>query len=321
MATEFFVPLTKIVEDLSLQQIYLADNYDDITISSGEINRPGLELTGYFDFFDNTRLLVMGNTEFAYLGRFGSEAQKMVIDSIFSFGPPAVIICRDLEPTNAILESAKTHSVSILRTGDTTSEFTASIVQYLNRELAPRITRHGVLVEVYGEGCLLLGDSGVGKSETAIELIMRGHRLVADDAVEIRKTSNRTLVGQSPENIRHFIELRGIGIINARHLFGVGAVKITEKIDMVINLELWDNTKAYDRMGLDNQYMDILGVEIPTLTIPVKPGRNLAVIIEVAAINNRQKKLGYNAAHELLAALGMDFDMPVGEKQIVDKWE
>ena len=287
MATEFFVPLTKIVEDLSLQQIYLADNYDDITISSGEINRPGLELTGYFDFFDNTRLLVMGNTEFAYLGRFGSEAQKMVIDSIFSFGPPAVIICRDLEPTNAILESAKTHSVSILRTGDTTSEFTASIVQYLNRELAPRITRHGVLVEVYGEGCLLLGDSGVGKSETAIELIKRGHRLVADDAVEIRKTSNRTLVGQSPENIRHFIELRGIGIINARHLFGVGAVKITEKIDMVINLELWDNTKAYDRMGLDNQYMDILGVEIPTLTIPVKPGRNLAVIIEVAAINNR----------------------------------
>ena len=321
MASEFSVPLSKIAEDLSLQQVYLADNYNDISISTVEVKRPGLELTGYFDFFDNNRLLVMGKTEFAYLGRFGSEAQRMVIDSIFSFAPPAIIICRNIEPTNEILESAKTHKISLLRTSESTSAFSASLVQYLTRELAPRITRHGVLVEVYGEGCLLLGDSGVGKSETAIELIKRGHRLVADDAVEIRRTSNHTLVGQSPENIRHFIELRGIGIINARQLFGMGAVKITEKIDMVINLELWDNTKVYDRMGLDNQYMDILGVEIPTLTIPVKPGRNLAVIIEVAAMNNRQKKLGYNAAHELLSALGMDFDMGQVEKQIVDKWE
>ena len=223
----------------------------------------------------------------------------MVIDSIFSFGPPAVIICRDIEPSNAILESAKLHKVSIFSTPQSTSHLTESLLQYLNKELAPRITRHGVLVEVYGEGCLLTGDSGVGKSETAIELIKRGHRLVADDAVEIRRTAQTTLYGQSPENIRHFIELRGIGIINARKLFGMGAIKLQEKIDMVINLEQWDSAKVYDRMGLDNEYMKILGVEVPTLTIPVKPGRNLAVIIEVAAMNDRQKKMGFNAAKEL----------------------
>ena len=246
----------------------------------------------------------------------------MVIDSIFSFGPPAVIICRDIEPSAAILESAKLHKVSIFSTDDNTSDLTARLVHYLNNALAPRITRHGVLVEVYGEGCLLIGDSGVGKSETAMELIKRGHRLVADDAVEIRRTSATTLIGQSPANIRHFIELRGIGIINARKLFGMGAVKMQEKIDMVINLELWDSAKVYDRMGLDNEYMDILGVEVPTLTIPVKPGRNLAVIIEVAAMNNRQKKMGYNAAQDLLRSLGMDVDeVTDSPKTIVDKWE
>lgn len=212
--------------------------------------------------------------------------------------------------------------MSIFSTPQSTSDLTASLVQYLNKELAPRITRHGVLVEVYGEGCLLTGDSGVGKSETAIELIKRGHRLVADDAVEIRRTAQTTLYGQSPENIRHFIELRGIGIINARKLFGMGAIKLQEKIDMVINLEQWDSAKVYDRMGLDNEYMKILGVEVPTLTIPVKPGRNLAVIIEVAAMNNRQKKMGYNAARELLKNLGMAVeDLPPSPKVIVDTWE
>lgn len=322
MATGFSVSLSQIVEDLNLTKVYLAENFNDINISTIEINRPGLELTGYFEFFDNKRIQVLGHTEFSYLGRFGSEAQRMVIDSIFSFGPPAVIICRDIEPSNAILESAKLHKVSILSTNDNTSDLTAYLVQYLNRALAPRITRHGVLVEVYGEGCLLVGDSGVGKSETAIELIKRGHRLVADDAVEIRRTTATTLIGQSPANIRHFIELRGIGIINARKLFGMGAVKMQEKIDMVINLELWDNTKVYDRMGLDNEFMDILGVEVPTLTIPVKPGRNLAVIIEVAAMNNRQKKMGYNAAQDLLKSLGMDMnDMALSPKVVIDKWE
>ena len=299
MSVEFSVPLSQIAEALNLTEVYVAENYKETNISTVEINRPGLELTGYLEFFDNKRIQVLGNTEFSYLGRYGPEAQKMVIDSIFSFGPPAVIICRDIEPSNAILESAKLHKVSILSTPQSTSDLTASLVQYLNKELAPRITRHGVLVEVYGEGCLLTGDSGVGKSETAIELIKRGHRLVADDAVEIRRTAQTTLYGQSPENIRHFIELRGIGIINARKLFGMGAIKLQEKIDMVINLEQWDSAKVYDRMGLDNEYMKILGVEVPTLTIPVKPGRNLAVIIEVAAMNDRQKKMGFNAAKEL----------------------
>ena len=298
--SEFSVPLSEIVERLGLDKVYLSENYEETKISSIEINRPGLELTGYFEFFDNKRIQILGNTEFSYLGRFGSEAQRMVIDSIFSFGPPAVIICRQIEPTNVILESAKLHKVSIFRTDENTSDLTARLVQFLNRELAPRITRHGVLVEVYGEGCLLIGDSGVGKSETAIELI----------------------IGQSPQNIRHFIELRGIGIINARQLFGMGAIKTSEKIDMVVNLELWDNTKVYDRMGLDNEYMEILGVEVPTMTIPVKPGRNLAVIIEVAAMNNRQKKMGYNAAKDLLKSLGMDLAaMPESPKVVIDKWE
>ncbi|MBQ1437477.1 MAG: HPr(Ser) kinase/phosphatase [Ruminococcus sp.] len=322
MSFEFSVPLSEIVDRLELDKVYLAENYESIRISTVEINRPGLELTGYFEFFDNKKIQVFGNTEFAYLGRFGSEAQRMVMDSIFSFGPPAVIICRDIDISNVMKESARLHKVSIFRTDDNTSDLTARLVQLLNRELAPRITRHGVLVEVYGEGCLLIGDSGVGKSETAIELIKRGHRLVADDAVEILRTNTNTLVGKSPQNIRHFIELRGIGIINARQLFGMGAVKMQEKIDMVISLELWDNAKAYDRMGLDNSYMDILGVEVPALTIPVKPGRNLAVIIEVAAMNNRQKKMGYNAAHDLLRSLGMDIeDMVDSKKTIIDKWE
>lgn len=322
MSVEFSVPLSQIAEALNLTEVYVAENYKETNISTVEINRPGLELTGYLEFFDNKRIQVLGNTEFSYLGRYGPEAQKMVIDSIFSFGPPAVIICRDIEPSNAILESAKLHKVSIFSTPQSTSDLTASLVQYLNKELAPRITRHGVLVEVYGEGCLLTGDSGVGKSETAIELIKRGHRLVADDAVEIRRTAQTTLYGQSPENIRHFIELRGIGIINARKLFGMGAIKLQEKIDMVINLEQWDSSKVYDRMGLDNEYMKILGVEVPTPTIPVKPGRNLAVIIEVAAMNNRQKKMGYNAARELLKNLGMAVeDLPPSPKVIVDTWE
>lgn len=320
--SEFSVPLSEIVDRLGLDKVYVSENYEEISISSMEINRPGLELTGYFEFFDNKRIQILGNTEFTYLGRFGSEAQRMVIESIFSFGPPAVIICRQIEPSNVILESAKLHKVSIFRTDENTSDLTARLVQFLNRELAPRITRHGVLVEVYGEGCLLIGDSGVGKSETAIELIKRGHRLVADDAVEILRTSVNTIVGRSPQNIRHFIELRGIGIINARQLFGMGAVKTSEKIDMVVNLELWDTTKVYDRMGLDNEYMEILGVEVPTMTIPVKPGRNLAVIIEVAAMNNRQKKMGYNAAKDLLKSLGMDIDaMPESPKVVIDKWE
>ncbi len=321
MAAGYSVSLKKIIDDLSLIPLYMPEDASNILITNNNISRPGLQLTGYFDFFDKTRILVFGNTEFTYLSRFGAEQQQHVIDSILKFGPPAVILCRSYELNDAMMNSAKEHNIPIIQSTDTTSSLTAGLVTLLSRELAPRITRHGVLVEVYGEGCLIIGDSGVGKSETAIELMKRGHRLIADDAVEIRKIDNHTLIGQSPQNIRHFVELRGVGIINARNLFGMGSIKLSEKIDMVINLELWDSKKAYDRMGLENEYMEILGIDIPILTIPVKPGRNLSNIIEVACMNNRQKKMGYNAAQDLLTSLGMEIDEELIEKRIVDNWE
>ena len=316
MDNNFSVSLTKVIKELQLDTAYMPGNPDDILIASRDVIRPGLELTGFLDYFDNTRLMLIGNTENAYLNKFSSEQRKHVIDRIFAMKPPAVIVTRGIIPYNELMDAAEKHQIPILRTADATSEVSAAIVSYMNVELAPRITRHGVLVEVYGEGLLIVGDSGVGKSETAIELIKRGHRLIADDAVEIRKVSKKSLVGAAPENIRHFIELRGIGIINARRLFGMGAVKLTENIDMVINLELWDNKKVYDRMGMDNEMTDILGIEVPILTIPVKPGRNLAVIIEVAAMNNRQKKMGYNAAQELLASLGLVYDAEPEKKSV-----
>ncbi|MBQ4225179.1 MAG: HPr(Ser) kinase/phosphatase, partial [Oscillospiraceae bacterium] len=226
-------------------------------------------------------------------------------------------ISRELPYFNEMVELSKTYDIPLLRSKDGTSSFMAALIAFLNLNLAPRITRHGVLIEIYGEGVLILGESGVGKSETAVELIKRGHRLVADDAVEIKKVSNISLVGSSPENIRHFLELRGIGIVNARRLFGMGAVKLTEKIDMVVEMEPWDSEKVYDRMGVDNEYTSILGVKVPYLVIPVKPGRNLAVILEVAAMNNRQKKMGYNAAQELLENLGMAYE----KKDTVKKWD
>ena len=230
--------------------------------------------------------------------------------------PACVIISRGLECPKEILNLAPEYGVPVIRTQDTTSRSMAAIIAYLNIELAERITRHGVFVEVYGEGVLILGDSGVGKSETAVELIKRGHRLIADDAVEIKKTSSKSIVGSAPDNIRHFIELRGIGIVNARRIFGMGAVKLSEKIDMVIELEPWDSNKVYDRMGLENEYIEILGIKVPHTVVPVQPGRNLAIIIEVAAMNNRQKKMGYNAARELMHNLGMGDDIAPQEDEI-----
>lgn len=320
METNFSVTLSNVIKELQLDTAYMPENPDDILITSRDVIRPGLELTGFLDYFDNSRILLLGNTENAYLKKFSSEQRMHVIDRIFALKPPAAIVTRNITPYNEIMAAAEKHKIPILRTADATSEVSAAIVAYMNVELAPRITRHGVLVEVYGEGLLLVGDSGVGKSETAIELIKRGHRLIADDAVEIRRVSKKSLVGAAPENIRHFIELRGIGIINARRLFGMGSVKLTENIDMVINLELWDNKKVYDRMGMDNEMTDILGIEVPILTIPVKPGRNLAVIIEVAAMNNRQKKMGYNAAQELFASLGLVYESETTKKPSVD-WD
>ncbi|MBE6738186.1 MAG: HPr(Ser) kinase/phosphatase [Ruminococcaceae bacterium] len=315
MSAQFSVSLAKMIKESQLEPLYMPKDPEEIDIVSMDIDRPGLELTGYMDFFDENRVIVFGLTEYSYLGQFDDDTQFEMIDRLFSKRPPAIIIARSLQPSDAIVRSAEKNSVPILRSAETTSAISASLITFLNAVLAPRITRHGVLVEVYGEGVLLIGDSGVGKSEIAVELIKRGHRLVADDAVEIRRVSNRTLVGSSPENIRHFIELRGIGIINARRIFGMGAVKLTEKIDLVINMEQWDPDKVYDRIGMDNTYTEIMGIQIPIMTIPVKPGRNLAIIIEAAAMNNRQKKMGYNAAAELLQGLGMD----ISEEQIQNK--
>ncbi len=322
MATEFEVALSKIIDEIGLETLYMPQNPEEIMISSKEINRPGLELTGYLEYFDSKRIILFGNTEISYLSRFGGEKRSYVADSIFSLKPPAVIICRNLDCGKEIMDSAQKHKIPVLRTPEATSSVSAALVSFLSVELAPRITRHGVLVEVYGEGCLLIGDSGVGKSETAIELIKRGHRLIADDAVEIRRVSRKSLVGSSPANIRHFIEVRGVGIVNARRIFGMSAVKLTENINLVINLELWNSQKVYDRMGIDNEYMDILGISVPIVTIPVKPGRNLAIIIEVAAMNNRQKKMGYNGAQELLKSLGMEIESPEEKKVNTDTdWE
>lgn len=301
----YTVSLEKIINELSLEIVYMPFDASSALISSKDINRLGVELTGFLDYFDNTRILIIGSKETTYLKSFESKEREEIIDNIFMHKPPVVIFTRNIKPFKEVLNLARKYDIPILKSSEDTSTLMATLVSYMSVELAPRTTRHGVLVEVYGEGIFLTGDSGVGKSETAIELIKRGHRLIADDAVEIRKISKKTLVGTAPENIRHFIELRGIGIINARRIFGMGSIKLTENIDMVINLEIWDDNKVYDRMGVDMMYTDILGIKVPFLTIPVTPGRNLAVIIEVAAMNNRQKKLGYNAAEELLTNLGM----------------
>ncbi len=306
MKTDCTIELSRIVKEFSLEILNMPES--EILVSSTQTNRPGLHLAGYYEYFDGKRIQILGMNEIGFLKSFSSEKQENCIDEFFSKKPVAVIIARNLADDNIYSEKAKKYDVPLLVTHEATSDFEAALIAFLNLHLAPRITRHGVLVEVYGEGILLLGESGVGKSETAIELVKRGHRLIADDAVEIRRVSSKSLVGTAPDNIRHFIELRGIGIINASRIFGVGAVKLTEKIDLVINMEPWDVNKVYDRMGLETQKTEILGLNIPSLTIPVKPGRNLAVIIEVAAMNSRQKKLGYNAAEDLLNRLGMNDD-------------
>ncbi len=322
MSTQYTVPLSKLIKDLTLEVLYTPKEPKDIYITCADINRPGLLISAYDDYFDAARIQILGLSEIGYLSNLDEEVRHRSIERLMAKRPSAVTITRKLDIFEDIYTCAQKYEVPLLRTVETTSDFMSILISYLNVELAPRITRHGVLVEVYGEGLLLLGESGVGKSETAIELVKRGHRLIADDAVEIRKVSSRTLVGSAPENIRHFIELRGIGIINARRIFGMGAVKLTEKIDLVINLELWNKDKVYDRMGLESETTEILGINVPSTIIPVKPGRNLAIIIEVAAMNNRQKKMGYNAARELLRNLGMDTGEPAADsKDDLEVWQ
>lgn len=305
---EFSFPLKKMIEELKLEVLYMPENGENSLISNNDTNRPGLQLAGFYDYFDNKRVQVMGKMEHAYLEGMESEKRKKALADLLSYRFPALVISRSLDAFPELMELAPNYEVPILRTEEDTTVFIAKLMAFLNLQLAPRITRHGVLIEIYGEGVMIMGESGVGKSETAVELVKRGHRLIADDAVEIRKASNITLVGSSPDNIRHFLELRGIGIVNARQLFGIGSVMTSTKIDMVVEMELWNPEKTYDRMGIDTHYMTILGVKVPLLNIPVKPGRNLAVILEVAAMNNRQKKMGYNAAKDLLRQLGMDSD-------------
>jgi len=305
LKTPYSVTLNKIISEFKMESVRMPSDPKDIYVCNADINRPGLELGGYYEYYDADRIQIFGMSEMSYLAQFSEEDYAEKVACFFATNPVAVVVARGLEIPEKMCEEAQKNNVPLLRVKETTSNFVSALISYLNVQLAPRITRHGVLVEVYGEGILLLGESGVGKSETAIELIKRGHRLIADDAVEIRRVSDKSLVGTSPENIRHFIELRGIGIINAQRIFGAGAVKPTVKIDMVINMEQWVSGKVYDRMGLDEETTNILGLDIRSSTIPVKPGRNLAIIIEVAAINNRQKRMGYNAAEELLEKLGM----------------
>lgn len=305
----YTVSLDKIIAELNLETIYSPTDPRELLVSSPDLNRPGLALSGYLEYFNPDRIQILGKNEYGFMESLTGEERSQRLDALMKIKPPAVIITRSLDVLPELEECCKRYEIPLLRTSDATSSAMATLIAFLNVQLAPRITRHGVLVEVYGEGILLLGDSGVGKSETAIELIKRGHRLIADDAVEIRRVSAKTLVGSAPDNIRHFIEMRGVGIVNARRLFGMGAVKMTEKIDMAIEMEPWDNNKIYDRMGLENEYTEILGIQVPKTTIPIKPGRNLAIIIEVAAMNNRHRKMGYNAAKELMSNLGMDMDV------------
>lgn len=305
---EFSFPLKKMIDEFKLETLYMPENGENALISNNDTNRPGLQFAGFYEYFDNKRVQVMGMMERAYLQGLDPDLRRKRIEDLLSYRFPALILTRGQEVFPEMMEIAPNYEIPIFRTDESTSVFISKLIAFLNLQLAPRITRHGVLIEIYGEGVMIMGESGVGKSETAVELVKRGHRLIADDAVEIRKASNITLVGSSPDNIRHFLELRGIGIVNARQLFGIGAVKMSEKIDMVVEMEQWNPEKTYDRMGVDTHYMTILGVKVPLLNIPVKPGRNLAVILEVAAMNNRQKKMGYNAAKDLLRQLGMDSD-------------
>lgn len=312
MPEVYTIPLSKIIHELQLETAFLPKSADDILIQSRDVVRPGMELNGYHEYFDPNRIAVLGRAEMYMLESLKPERRAVALDSYLSLKPPAVIVSRGIDPGKDFMEIAETYHVPVLRTTESTSNVVASLVAYLNVELAPRITRHGVLVEVYGEGILLVGDSGVGKSETALELIKRGHRLVADDAVEIKRINRTTLMGSAPEMIRYYMELRGIGVIDARRIYGVGAVKPETRVDLVVQLEPWEDGKAYDRLGLTTEYCEILNVRVPCVTIPVGPGRNLAVILELAAMNNRQKGMGFNAAQELAIEHDRSIDLGIG---------
>ena len=313
MSATYSIPLTALVKEFRLEVVYASADYESIRLTVEDVARPGLQLTGYFDHFEPMRLQILGNVDFSFIQKKTPQERAAIFDKFFSYKPPALLIARNFPVDKQVLAMAKKHSITLLRSPETTAALASSIITFLRSELAPRITRHGVLVEVYGEGLLLMGDSGVGKSETALELLKRGHRLIADDAVEIRKVSESSLIGTAPDLIRNYIELRGIGIINVAKLFGMGAVRTENEINLVVNIVPWNTQEVYDRLGLDDQYMEILGVKVPMNTIPVTAGRNLAVILEVAAMNNRQRKLGYNAAQEFTDQVDRHFEINAGK--------
>lgn len=292
------VALTTLIKEFNLETIYAPSDIESVMITRPEINRPGLPLAGFFDYFDPERIHIIGRVEAIYLAKCTPQERRDKLRAFMERKPVCIITARNIGPYPEMVEFAEEFSIPLLKTSVSTNSFISSVIASLKVHLAPTITRHGVLVEVYGEGILITGDSGIGKSETAIELIKRGHRLIADDAVEISKVSEKTLVGKAPEIIRYYMELRGIGIIDIRRIFGAGAVKETEKIELVINFEPWIEGKIYDRLGIETEYVDILGIKVPTINVPVRPGRNLAVILEIAAMNSRLKKMGYNTAKE-----------------------
>ena len=309
----YSVPLKGIVEEFHLEIVFEATDFAAVRLTVEDVARPGLQLAGYFDHFEPMRLQVLGNAEMSYLNKLTDQERTRAFDKMFSYKFPALLIARNFDPHPECLAMAQKHNVTVLRSREATSTIVSAIIAELKTALAPRVTQHGVLMEVYGEGLLLVGDSGIGKSEAAVELLKRGHRLVADDAVEIRKISEDSLVGTAPELIRNYVELRGIGIINVAKLFGMGAIRASNEIDLVVNIVPWNNQQVYDRLGLEEQHMEILGVKIPMNTIPITPGRNLAVILEVAAMNNRQRKMGYNAALEFTQQIDRHFESEKGK--------
>ena len=304
--------LSQLVKDFDLEVVYKGLDYDTRMITIPDVNRPALQLVGFYDYFEPKRLQILGKAEFTFLKAMPLEQRRKVFEDLLRCEIPALIVARNMEIFPELMEIARKHGRTLLRTEKTTVELTSHIIDYLNRALAPQITRHGVLMNIYGQGVLMIGDSGIGKSETAIELLKRGHRLIADDAVEIRKVSTNSLVGTAPELIRNYIELRGIGIVNVAKLFGMGAVRTENEINLIVNIVPWNTQEVYDRLGLEEQYMELLGVKVPMNTIPITPGRNLAMILEVAAMNNRQKKLGYNAALEFTEQVNQHFDENMG---------
>ena len=310
----YSVSLSDLVKEFDLKVEYASTDFASIRLTVEDVSRPGIQLAGYFDHFDPMRLQVLGNVEMSYLSRLTAHDRASILDRLFSYKVPALLITRNIAPHPQCLQMAKKHNVTLLRSSEPTSTTVSTIITYLKSARAPRVTRHGVLMEVYGEGVLLTGESGIGKSEAAVELLKRGHRLIADDAVEIKKISGNALVGTAPELIRDYVELRGIGIVNVAKLFGMGAVKIDNQIDLVVNIVPWNTHEVYDRLGLEDQYTEILGVKVPMNTIPITPGRNLAVILEVAAMNNRQRKFGYNPAQEFTEQINRHFEQSMGKQ-------